>query len=68
MQSFIDFLPILVTREFGLNTDIFETNVINIAILVFGLVSFVGEILKTSMLERKQKIVESVQASENRIT
>jgi len=68
MQSFIDFLPILVTREFGLNTDIFETNVINIAILVFGLVSFVGEILKTSMLEREQKIVESVQASENRIT
>ena len=68
MQSFIDFLPILVTREFGINTDIFETNVINIAILVFGLVSFVGEILKTSMLERKQKIVESVQASENRIT
>jgi len=67
MQSFIDFFPILVSREFGLNTDILETNIINIAILVFGLFSFVGGILKTSMAERKQKIVESVQASENRI-
>jgi len=67
MQSFIDFLPILVTREFGLNTDIFETNVINIAILLVGLFIFIGDILKTSMSERKQKIVESVQASENRI-
>jgi F-type H+-transporting ATPase subunit b len=67
MQSFIDFSFILVNREFGLNTDILETNIINIAILVFGLFSFVGGILKTSMGERKQKIVESVQASENRI-
>jgi F-type H+-transporting ATPase subunit b len=67
MQSFIDFSFILVNREFGLNTDILETNIINIAILFFGLFSFVGGILKTSMGERKQKIVESVQASENRI-
>jgi F-type H+-transporting ATPase subunit b len=67
MQSFIDSFPILVSREFGLNTDILETNIINIAILVFGLFSFVGGIVKTSMAERKQKIVESVQASENRI-
>jgi F-type H+-transporting ATPase subunit b len=67
MQSSIDFFPILISREFGLNTDIFETNIINIAILCFGLFNFVGGILKTSMLERKQKIVESVQASENRI-
>lgn len=63
----MDLSSILVSREFGLNTDIFETNVINIAILVFGLYNFVGGILKTSMSERKQKIVESVQASENRI-
>jgi F0F1-type ATP synthase membrane subunit b/b' len=67
MQSFMDVVPILVSREFGLNTDIFETNIINIAILVFGLFNFLGGILKTSMEERKQKIVESVQVSENRI-
>jgi F0F1-type ATP synthase membrane subunit b/b' len=63
----MDFLPILIGRELGINTDIFETNVINIAILVFGLFNFIGGILTTSMEERKQKIVEDVQASENRI-
>jgi F0F1-type ATP synthase membrane subunit b/b' len=63
----MDLFPILISREFGLNTDILETNIINIAILVFGLFNFLGGILKTSMSERKQKIVESVEASENRI-
>jgi F-type H+-transporting ATPase subunit b len=63
----MDLFPILISREFGLNTDILETNIINIAILVFGLFNFLGGILKASMSERKQKIVESVEASENRI-
>lgn len=67
MRSFIDFLPVLISDGFRLNTDIFETNVINIIILVGGLFVFVGGILKTSLSERKQTIVESVQASENRI-
>ena len=67
MKSFIGFVPILVSREFGLNTDIFETNVINIAILCFGLFSFVGGILKTSMDEREVKIVESMSAAQKRV-
>jgi len=67
MESLINFFPILLGREFGINTDIFETNIINIVILCVGLFNFVGGILKTSMAERKQKILESVQASENRI-
>jgi len=64
---YIDFLPFLLSREFGLNTDIFETNVINIAILVFGLFNFVGGFLKTSLSERKQKIKETVQESESQL-
>lgn len=63
----IDFLPFLISREFGLNTDIFETNVINIAVLVFGLFNFVGGFLKTSLSERKQKIQETVQESESQL-
>ena len=62
MQSLINFFPILLGREFGINTDIFETNIINIVILCVGLFNFVGGILKTSMAERKQKILESVQS------
>jgi len=44
---------------FSLNTDILETNLINIAILIFGLVQFVGAALNDAMTERKQKIESS---------
>lgn len=64
---YIDFFPFLISREFGLNTDIFETNLINIAILIFGLFNFVGGFLKTSLSERKQKIKETVQESERQL-
>jgi len=67
MQSSIDVLSILVSHEFGINTDVFETNIINIAILLFILFNFVGGALKASMAERKQTIIESVEGSENRI-
>jgi F-type H+-transporting ATPase subunit b len=64
---YIDFLPFLISREFGLNTDIFETNIINIAVLVFGLFNFVGGFLKTSLAERKLKIKDAVEESESQL-
>lgn len=49
------------------NTDIFETNVINIAILVAILFNVVGGALKAAMLERKEKILNGVQDAERRL-
>lgn len=50
-----------------LNTDILETNVINIAILLAILFNVVGGALKASMLERKEKILNGVQDAERRL-
>lgn len=58
---------ILLSESIRLNTDIFETNVINIAILLALLVNVVGGALKTSMLERKEKILDTVQDAEQRL-
>jgi F-type H+-transporting ATPase subunit b len=51
----------------SLNTDIFEANLINIVLLVVLLFNVVGDALKTSMLERKEKILSGVQDAEQRL-
>jgi F-type H+-transporting ATPase subunit b len=52
----------------GLNTDIFESNLINIVLLVAILFNVVGAALKTAMLERKTKILNEVQGAEESLT
>ena len=63
----MDFLPILIGRELGINTDIFETNVINIAILAGGLFYLLSGALSESLSERQQKILGAIQESEERL-
>ncbi len=54
-------------RSFGLNADFLEANVVNIAVLFFGLVyllrQFLGALLKT----RRQKVLLAIQESEERL-
>merc|ERR1712054_107228 len=52
----------------GINTDILETNLINITILVVILVQFVGGALTTSLADRKQKILDNVNDAEKRLS
>ena len=54
----------LLLLSVGFNTDIFEANLINIVLLVVLLFNVVGDALKTSMLERKEKILSGVQDAE----
>jgi F-type H+-transporting ATPase subunit b len=58
----------LFLLSISLNTDIFESNIINIVILVAILFNVVGAALKTSMLERKTKILNEVQGGEQSLT
>lgn len=58
---------LLLSSSLRLNTDIFETNIINITVLVALLFNVVGGALKTSMLERKEKILSGVQDAEQRL-
>jgi F-type H+-transporting ATPase subunit b len=51
---------------FGINTNIFETNVINLAAVVAVVVSFVGGNLKALLEERKQTILNNLQEASQR--
>ena len=58
MEIFLNTSTII--NSAGLNTDILETNLINIVILIVVLVQFVGGALTTSLADRKQKIIDNV--------
>lgn len=58
----------LLLLSFSINTDIFETNLINIVLLVAVLFNVVGDALKASMLERKEKILSGVKDAEQRLS
>nr|YP_010336958.1 ATP synthase CFO B subunit subunit I [Madagascaria erythrocladioides]UNJ16543.1 ATP synthase CFO B subunit subunit I [Madagascaria erythrocladioides] len=52
---------------FGINTNIFETNVINIAMLV-GIVIYLGKPFLTSTLQtRQEKVLVSIQEAEEKL-
>lgn len=51
----------------GFNPDIFETNVINISILLGGIIYLGSNALSTSLTERQQKILGSIQEAEERL-
>lgn len=57
----------LFLLSFNINTNIFETNIINIAILIGILFNFLGGILQISLLERRQSIINRVQEAEQRL-
>jgi F-type H+-transporting ATPase subunit b len=51
----------------SLNTDIFETNVINITILLGGIIYLGSNALSASLTERQQKILGAIQEAEERL-
>jgi F-type H+-transporting ATPase subunit b len=51
----------------GLNPDIFETNVINITILLGGIIYLGSNALSSALAERQQKILGSIQEAEERL-
>lgn len=69
MENFNQIFTLLATdKGFGLNTDILDTGLINILILV-GIVIYVGrDFLGSSLEQRQQEIIQSVQDAEERLT
>ena len=51
---------------FGINTNIFETNVINLAVVIAVVISFVGDAIKDLLANRKQTILDNLFAAEKR--
>lgn len=62
-----DFLNCLPFAEgFGINTNIFETNVINLTAVVAIVISFVGQNLSSLLEDRKKTIVNNLQEASQR--
>jgi len=53
--------------EISLNFDLFESNLINITILVGGLFYLLSGVLSESLSERQQKILGAIQESEEKL-
>ena len=58
----------LTELNFSLNGDIFETNVINITILLGGIIYLGNNALKSSLSQREQDILSVIQESEERLS
>jgi F-type H+-transporting ATPase subunit b len=51
---------------FGINTDIFETNIINLAVVIAVVISFVGSNLTAVLDDRKKTILNNLQEATQR--
>jgi F-type H+-transporting ATPase subunit b len=66
----IPFLPLLASHGsgFGLNTNIFETNIINLAIVIAGLVYFLRGFLGGILERRRAAILADLKDAEQRLS
>jgi F-type H+-transporting ATPase subunit b len=66
--SYLAILPLATAEEsgFGLNLNIFETNLINLGILVWVLVAYGSKLLVNVLNERRARIEEEIKDAETR--
>lgn len=74
MNSIVNITPIITIlsehsseHTFGFNSDIFEANVINILLLLFGLIYVLRQSLGSTLNERQAKVLAAIQESEERL-
>lgn len=60
------FVSLPLGHGFGINTNIFETNIINLAAVVAVVISFVGNNLNSLLEERKKTILNNLQEASQR--
>jgi F-type H+-transporting ATPase subunit b len=60
-------LPLLATEGFGLNLNLFETNVLNWAVVVFGLYKFLPGFLGKMLQKRREGILLELKDAEDRL-
>jgi len=62
----MDLLPLAHGGGFGINTNVFETNIINLAAVVGVVVSFVGGNLTALLDDRKATIIKNLEEANQR--
>lgn len=55
-------------NSFGLNTNIFETNILNLAVVIGIVVTFVGDAFRSLLDQRRRTILSAIQDAENTAT
>ena len=63
MNDFLTF----ATEGFGLNLNLFETNVLNLAVVVFGLYKFLPNFLGGMLERRRSAILQDIKDAEERL-
>ena len=66
-MQFIDISGLFSGHGFGINTNIFETNIINLAVVIAIVVSFVGDALRELLATRKKKITDNISLADARV-
>ena len=59
---------IFASEGFGLNLNIFETNILNLAVVVFGLYKFLPGFLGKILEKRRSSILSDLKEAEDRLT
>lgn len=67
MNNYLEYLAVNETFRFALNTDIFETNVINLGLLLVLLFVVIKNFLKDNLTARKKKIAEDLEKANSRL-
>ena len=60
-------LPLLATEGFGLNLNLFETNILNWAVVIFGLYKFLPGFLGKMLQKRREGILLELKDEEDRL-
>ena len=60
-------IPVFASAGFGLNLNIFETNVLNWAVVVFGLYKFLPGFLGKMLVKRREGILLELKDAEDRL-
>ena len=67
MKSYLEYFASSENFGIALNTDIFETNIINIILLLVILFVVIKNFLTENLTARKKKIVDDIQNAETRL-
>jgi len=58
---------IIATEGFGLNLNLFETNILNLAVVIFGLYKFLPNFLGGILERRRSAILQDIKDAEKRL-
>lgn len=65
-MNFMEMLSLFSGNGFGINTNILETNVLNLAVVIAVVITFVGDALRELLDNRKKKILDNISLADSR--